>query len=125
LIWGFLESGSEPSNARPRSTDRGFPRRLSLSQTKVRVGYVLPAGPQIYVGAGARSVNSRDFPGGAAGKTIAPTLVEIGKNVFLRIGRDNLILVAAGAAFYAMTAIFPAIAAFVFRLWAVGRSTRH
>jgi len=41
------------------------------------------------------------------------TLVEIAKNVFVRIGKDNLSLVAAGVAFYAMTAIFPAIAAFV------------
>jgi membrane protein len=40
-------------------------------------------------------------------------LFEIGKNVFLRAGRDNLSLVAAGVAFYAMTAIFPAIAVFV------------
>jgi membrane protein len=40
-------------------------------------------------------------------------LFEIGKNVFLRVGRDNLSLVAAGVAFYAMTAIFPAIAVFV------------
>jgi membrane protein len=31
----------------------------------------------------------------------------------LRVGRDNLALVAAGVAFYGMTAIFPAIAAFV------------
>ena len=41
------------------------------------------------------------------------TLLEIAKNVVLRVGRDNLMLVAAGVAFYAMTAIFPAIAAFV------------
>ena len=40
-------------------------------------------------------------------------LFEIGKNVVLRVGQDNLSLVAAGVAFYAMTAIFPAIAAFV------------
>jgi uncharacterized BrkB/YihY/UPF0761 family membrane protein len=31
----------------------------------------------------------------------------------MRIGRDNLKLVATGVAFSAMTAIFPAIAAFV------------
>jgi membrane protein len=41
------------------------------------------------------------------------TLIQIAKNVFARIGRDNLSLVAAGVAFYAMTAIFPAIAVFV------------
>jgi membrane protein len=41
------------------------------------------------------------------------TLWRIAVNVVLRIGRDNLTLVAAGVAFYAMTAIFPAIAAFV------------
>jgi hypothetical protein len=40
-------------------------------------------------------------------------LFQIARNVVLRIGRDNLTLVAAGVAFYAMTAIFPAIAAFV------------
>ena len=37
------------------------------------------------------------------------TLIEIGKNVIVRISKDNLMLVAAGVAFYAMTAIFPAI----------------
>lgn len=41
------------------------------------------------------------------------TLVQIVKNIFIRMGHDNLLLVAAGCAFYAMTAIFPAIAAFV------------
>jgi len=41
------------------------------------------------------------------------TLLEIGKNVIARVSKDNLTLVAAGVAFYAMTAIFPAIAAFV------------
>jgi membrane protein len=41
------------------------------------------------------------------------TLFQIAVNVLVRIGRDNLLLVAAGVAFYAMTAIFPAIAAFV------------
>jgi len=40
-------------------------------------------------------------------------VVEVAKAVALRIGRDNLSLVAAGVAFYAMIAIFPAIAAFV------------
>jgi membrane protein len=41
------------------------------------------------------------------------TLMKIATNVIVRVGRDNLMLVAAGVAFYAMTAIFPAIAAFV------------
>src|SRR5579863_6156567 len=41
------------------------------------------------------------------------TLFRIALNVAMRIGRDNLSLVAAGVAFYAMIAIFPAIAAFV------------
>jgi membrane protein len=41
------------------------------------------------------------------------TLFRIAWNVAMRISRDNLMLVAAGVAFYAMTAIFPAIAAFV------------
>jgi membrane protein len=41
------------------------------------------------------------------------TLIAIATNVVVRIDRDNLMLVAAGVAFYAMTAIFPAIAAFV------------
>jgi membrane protein len=40
-------------------------------------------------------------------------LMRIAANVVMRIGRDNLMLVSAGIAFYAMTAIFPAIAAFV------------
>src|ERR1700679_314490 len=34
-------------------------------------------------------------------------------NIIMRVSRDSLMLVAAGVAFYAMTAIFPAIAAFV------------
>jgi membrane protein len=41
------------------------------------------------------------------------TLFKIAKNVVVRIGKDNLSLAAAGVAFYAMTAIFPAIAVFV------------
>src|ERR1700736_6313049 len=41
------------------------------------------------------------------------TLLQIAGNVVMRIGRDNLMLVAAGVAYYAMLAIFPAIAAFV------------
>jgi membrane protein len=40
-------------------------------------------------------------------------LRKIALNVAMRVSRDNLMLVAAGVAFYAMTAIFPAIAAFV------------
>jgi hypothetical protein len=40
----------------------------------------------------------------------AEALWQIVKNVITRIGRDNLMLVAAGVAFYAMTAIFRAIA---------------
>ena len=40
-------------------------------------------------------------------------LIRIAVNVIMRIGRDNLMLVAAGVAFYAMTAIFPAIAVLV------------
>ena len=40
-------------------------------------------------------------------------LFQIAWNVIMRVSRDNLMLVAAGVAFYAMTAIFPAIAAFV------------
>jgi membrane protein len=42
----------------------------------------------------------------------AKTLMKIATNVVIRVGRDNLMLVAAGVAFYAMTAIFPAVAAF-------------
>lgn len=41
------------------------------------------------------------------------TLFEIVRNIGVRVGKDNILLVAAGCAFYAMTAIFPAIAAFV------------
>jgi membrane protein len=37
----------------------------------------------------------------------------VAKNVFLRVSEDNLTLTAAGVAFYAMIAIFPAMAAFV------------
>jgi membrane protein len=41
------------------------------------------------------------------------TLLQIAVNVVMRISRDSLMLVSAGVAFYAMMAIFPAIAAFV------------
>jgi membrane protein len=43
----------------------------------------------------------------------ASPLLQIPLNVIMRISRDSLMLVAAGVAFYAMTAIFPAIAVFV------------
>ena len=66
-----------------------------------------------FVGASRHSVSRQDDAGGAPEKTISPGLFEIGKNVFLRVGQDNLSLIAAGVAFYAMTAIFPAIAALV------------
>jgi membrane protein len=47
-------------------------------------------------------------------KQVRPeTLRQIAVNVAMRVSRDNLMLVSAGVAFYAMTAIFPAIAAFV------------
>ena len=54
-------------------------------------------------------------PKGAStqGEVKPAALFQIAKNVVLRIGKDNLTLVAAGVAFYAMLAIFPAIAAFV------------
>jgi len=65
------------------------------------------------LGASARTVSRRNAAGDAAEKTNAPSLFEIGKNVVLRVGRHNLSLVAAGVAFCAMTAIFPAIAALV------------
>ena len=65
------------------------------------------------LGASAHVVSRRSIAGGAAGKTISSSLFEISKNVVRRVGRHNLSLVAAGVAFYAMTAIFPAIAALV------------
>jgi membrane protein len=52
-------------------------------------------------------------PAAKAGEVKPATLFQIAKNVVARVGKDNLTLVAAGVAFYAMTAIFPAIAAFV------------
>ena len=64
-------------------------------------------------GAGGRSASRRDAAGETAPKTTSPSLFEIGKNVSLRVGQDNLSLIAAGVAFYAMTAIFPGIAALV------------
>lgn len=58
---------------------------------------------------------AKDQPGSAseAGEVRSETLFQIAVNIVLRISRDSLMLVAAGVAFYAMTAIFPAIAAFV------------
>jgi membrane protein len=65
-----------------------------------------------------QNLDSRPTPIGASEAEKAPepkaaTLWQISKNVVARISKDNLTLVAAGVAFYAMTAIFPAIAAFV------------
>ena len=60
--------------------------------------------------AGRRSAAPRvDAPG----KIRTETLLHIATNVIMRISRDNLMLVSAGVAFYAMFAIFPGIAAFV------------
>ena len=58
---------------------------------------------------------AKDQPTAApeAGEVRSETLFQIAVNIVLRISRDSLMLVAAGVAFYAMTAIFPAIAAFV------------
>jgi membrane protein len=70
-------------------------------------------GRRSIAGAGAHSVRPPNTAWGDAERTMGQTLFEIGKNVVLRVGQDNLSLVAAGVAFYAMTAIFPAIAAFV------------
>jgi membrane protein len=70
-------------------------------------------GRRFIAGAGAHSARPPKTAWGAAERTMGQTLFEIGKNVVLRVGQDNLSLVAAGVAFYAMTAIFPAIAAFV------------
>jgi membrane protein len=59
-------------------------------------------------------VKRRKMQGPPAAEDVRPeTLFQIGVNVVMRISRDNLMLVAAGVAFYGMTAIFPAIAAFV------------
>jgi membrane protein len=60
---------------------------------------------------GGRGELSESLPTKA--KVRSETLWQIAVSVVTRIGRDNLTLVAAGVAFYAMTAIFPAIAAFV------------
>jgi membrane protein len=56
---------------------------------------------------------AKDQPAPEAGEVRSETLLQIAVNIVLRISRDSLMLVAAGVAFYAMTAIFPAIAAFV------------
>jgi uncharacterized BrkB/YihY/UPF0761 family membrane protein len=58
------------------------------------------------LGAAPASAKAPSHPNPAA-------LWQIGKNVAARVSKDNLTLVAAGVAFYAMTAIFPALAAFV------------
>jgi hypothetical protein len=58
-------------------------------------------------------VTERETTDAAARDKSPATLIQIGKNIFVRIGKDNLSLVSAGVAFYGMTAIFPAIAAFV------------
>jgi membrane protein len=50
---------------------------------------------------------------GREARASASVAGRIALNIVMRVSRDNLMLVAAGVAFYAMTAIFPAIAAFV------------
>jgi len=78
-----------------------------------RIGKRFPAQPEIEQGPPLRK-SAREIADAQPARDKSPaTLIQIAKNVFVRIGKDNLSLVAAGVAFYAMTAIFPAIAAFV------------
>ena len=78
-----------------------------------RIGERFPAPPAIEQGP-PRRISAREIADAQPARDKSPTtLIQIAKNVFVRIGKDNLSLVAAGVAFYAMTAIFPAIAAFV------------
>ena len=78
-----------------------------------RIGERFPARPEIEPGPPRRK-SAREIADAQPAHDKSPaTLIQIAKNVFVRIGKDNLSLVAAGVAFYAMTAIFPAIAAFV------------
>jgi membrane protein len=58
-------------------------------------------------------INESRAVGNAPSRPTPATLWQIGKNVIARVSKDNLTLVAAGVAFYSMTAIFPALAAFV------------
>jgi membrane protein len=106
------------------SIDNLNPRRISLGNLALLIGASFVA--EVFFPPAAR--DGRGVPTGAPqGREMerqvdsAPatrpkttsTLIEIAKNVFVRIGKDNLSLVGAGVAFYAMTAIFPAIAVFV------------
>ena len=59
------------------------------------------------------ATEDQSAPAVEAAEVRSETLFQIAVNIVLRISRDSLMLVAAGVAFYAMTAIFPAIAAFV------------
>jgi membrane protein len=61
----------------------------------------------------ASATDGRRLAGAPGAHPVKSAVLQIAKIVFLRINRDNLMLVSAGVAFYAMTAIFPAIAAFV------------
>jgi membrane protein len=58
-------------------------------------------------------MQSKPRKGPPFGRVLVKNLWRITKNVLVRISRHNLTLIAAGIAFYAMTAIFPMIAALV------------
>jgi len=78
-----------------------------------RVGEHVAAQPEIDLPPPNRK-SAREIADAEPARDKSPaTLFKIAKNVVVRIGKDNLSLAAAGVAFYAMTAIFPAIAVFV------------
>jgi membrane protein len=69
--------------------------------------------PKSILDSGTGSVVCKFGRGSAAWTRKSLLVFAICKKVALRVEQDNLSLVAAGVAFYAMMAIFPAIAAFV------------
>jgi membrane protein len=74
---------------------------------------LLAGDPIPHVPQSSRSNTDRERAASTSIALRSSTAFKISVNIVMRIGRDNLMLVAAGVAFYAMTAVFPAIAAFV------------
>jgi membrane protein len=102
---GFEAAGPAKRDSDPKPADSGKDRNDGADR-KDGKNAVKPtgAGPQP---GDAPTAPTPEKPASPKG------MWEILKRVFLRMGKDNLTLVAAGVAFYGLLAIFPALAALV------------
>jgi membrane protein len=104
---GFEAIGPAKRDARPKSGDgRDAEGQTDTKGQKDGKNAVKPEGDGPQPG-DAPTAPTPDKPASPKG------VWEILKRVFIRMGADNLTLVAAGVAFYGLLAIFPALAALV------------